>query len=108
MPIGRDHRVKRCRVAGRQRRLPCSWWRERCHGIHQRLHLAVEQHLAITGLELLHVVLVAQVPVGQRELVRGANDVHVQVVATLLKPQLGHGGADIKQGQVIVAVIMVC
>ena len=68
---------------------------------------AVEQHLIVTGLELLHVALVAQVPIGQRELVGGANDARVQVVASLLEPQLGHGGADIKQGQVIVAVIMV-
>ena len=72
------------------------------------LHCAVEQHLAVTGLELLHVALVAQVPIGQRELVGGANDAHHKVVASLLEPQLVHGDADIKQGQVIVAVIMVC
>ena len=44
---------------------PAAGGEKRRHRTHQILHLTVQQHIAVTSLERLHVVLVAQVPVGQ-------------------------------------------
>ena len=45
----------------------------------------------------------AGVPIGQRELVAGADDAHLQVVAHVLEPELVSGNARVKARDVGVA-----
>lgn len=102
LPASRHHRRQRIGIVPRQRRLPRSRRRKRRHRIHQVLHLAVQQHLAIAGLDLLQVVLaarvlVAGVPVLESDAVSGANDVDAQVIAGMGEPELA--GTDVVQHQ---------
>lgn len=63
LPIGSDHWSRRCHVVRRQGSLTDCLWRKCSRGTLQALNLAIQQSLVVTGLELLYVVLVAQVPV---------------------------------------------
>ena len=88
LPIGRQHRSQRRCIGRWQGGLSGGRRRKRRHRVDQVLHLAVEQGLAVTGLELLHVVGVTQVPVGHRHLVSAADHAHLQTVSHLAEPQL--------------------
>lgn len=88
LPIGRQYRGQRRGIGRRQGGLSGRRRRKRRHRVDQVLHLAVEQCLAVTGLELLHVVGVTQLPVGHRHLVSAADYAHLQTVGHLAEPQL--------------------
>ena len=88
LPIGSQHRRQRRGIGRRQGGLSGRRRRKRRHRVDQVLHLAVEQGLAVTGLELLHVVGVTQVPVRHRHLVRAADYAHLQTVSHLAEPHL--------------------
>ena len=88
LPIGRQYRGQRRCIGRWQGGLSGRRRRKRRHRVDQVLHLDVEQCLAVTGLELLHVVGVAQVPVGHRHLVRTADHSHLQTVSHLAEPHL--------------------
>jgi len=72
VPIGGNDGVQAGLKTCWQRRLPGRGHHEPGHGVDQVLHLRVEQHLAVAGLELLDVIAVVQVPVAQQEAVAAA------------------------------------
>ena len=88
LPIGRQHRFQRRGIGRWRGGLSGGWRRKRRHRVDQVLHLAVEQRLAVAGLELFHVVRVTRVPVGHRHLVSATDHAHLQTVGHLAEPQL--------------------
>ena len=77
------------------------------HGIDQVLHLAVEQDMAIGGLELLKVIGAVDIPVVNGEAIVRADDTDPKIAAIPLEPDLACVDVCAKYETVTVACVPV-